>query len=218
MMENESSEIQVEKWDVKCTAYPNKRKTNTKKKPRKKNPQKKIKQFFKVTKRKVGHTEKNFQGFPMEECVFADDLGRFIWHPPVYGNTAPLKQDPLRYSMFARVTCKWCYLPPCICEEKNDEIWKFLDAIRETGLDDKADLVSIAESEAASLMVEVFGARYVRNNGIPPCIKEFIRQWSETDPDELLPPPGEDPDEELIANSIEGQEEHQRMFPNEDEN
>jgi hypothetical protein len=67
-------------------------------------------------------------------------------------------------------------------------------------------------------MVEVFGARYVRNNGIPPCIKEFIRQWSETDPDELLPPPGEDPDEELIANSIEGQEERQRMFPNEDEN
>ena len=47
--------------------------------PKKKtNPQRKMKQFFSVTKAIPKQVEKNFQGFPLAECVYEEEIDETV--------------------------------------------------------------------------------------------------------------------------------------------
>jgi hypothetical protein len=175
-------------------------------KKKKKNPQKKIKQFFAVTKPKMGPVEKNFQGKPMDQCFFSDQIGNYVWQPEVWGNTRPNKNDPHRHSIYHRVTCEWCFLTPCIVEEKREEIFEMFDEITNSGVDDKLHLYGYAHDKAWAMLKEVFGPRYVRKFRMPQCLEELISQWSDLPHEERDPHQEPHPDDELVAGSLDAKE------------
>jgi hypothetical protein len=58
-------------------------------------------------------------------------------------------------------------------------------------------------NHAESIMVEVFGARYCRNNPTPACIQGVVGNYFETKA-QMEEEEEEDPDEDLVAKSIDG--------------
>ena len=72
-----SSEEPVNPTEFRIKAIP-KKKTN---------PQRKIKQFFLVTKLIPKQAEKNFQGFPLAECVYEEEIDKTVYSPPDWGFT-----------------------------------------------------------------------------------------------------------------------------------
>ena len=86
---------------------------------KKRNPQKLMENFFPVTKPKRAIPEKNFQGFPLSECRYVEDLHEYVYCPPKYGRkTVMMPQGEW-------TVCPHCLLNPCMKVEKWDDIMGF---------------------------------------------------------------------------------------------
>lgn len=160
---------------------------------KKKNPQKLIKHYFSVVKPIQEKVEKNFQGFPMPMCRHCPQLDKWVYCPPCYYGSIDFEDRIVK-------TCEHCFLRPCVTIEKDAEICEFAgDAIGPAEGDvDKYYLYSKSMDYVESLMVEIFGRRYVRRSGVPGCVPEVLFDCLNIDRNDW-----HHPDDELFANSEE---------------
>ena len=189
--EEEEEEKQSKKWERKLIVI------------KKHNSQKVMENFFPITKPKRVIPEKNFQGFPLSECRYVDELGEHVYCPPGYGTRAVTPPDG------AWTVCANCLLNPCMIVEKREDIMGFC-----------ADqLVFDDDSEAAfemvyykgwhhvdALHVEIFGARYCRRREPPACALKVVNEYfDQVKKDRSMPVTTEedDPDQELIAGAVD---------------
>lgn len=139
---------------------------------KKKNPQTKIKHFFASTKSLPRRPSMNFQGFPIQQCVYEPTLCKWLFHPRGWGTKLPFP-----FTKASWLLCKDCLLKPCFAAEKHVEIFGFLDESN-----DSADSVVVSFSSAnqqlriraMESMCQVFGRRYAHQTGLPKCVLDDI--------------------------------------------
>jgi hypothetical protein len=139
--------------------------------PKKKtNPQRKMKQFFSVTKPIPKQVEKNFQGFPLAECVYEEEIDETVYSPPDWGFT---EEDGSRSDWDF---CQKCLLRPCLVKEKFMEIFEFAENLElfAPGGNDNEAIVCKTFDHVEALLVGVFGVRYVRRRGLPLCVQHAV--------------------------------------------
>lgn len=138
---------------------------------KKKNPQKTLQKYFPVVKPKQINPERNFQGFPLTECVFEEELDQFLFRPPWYGNKENSDGSPHQL-------CRHCLLRPCIVFEKWDQIIEFCEEAVVCGnVDDSEGMYSKLLNHAQSTVASIFGPRYVRNNPDPNCLLDVVGRY-----------------------------------------
>lgn len=137
-------------------------------------PQKKMNQYFPITKAKAPPLEINFQGFPLSECVFAAEIGTYVYCPPAYGNNAMRKGGRV---------CPDCYLSPCFAKEKDEEIHEFLcdfpihNVFNSDNEMDEAYEKMVDRIER--MLTESFGAKYASSVGVPDCCERVVSEYAE---------------------------------------
>jgi hypothetical protein len=140
----------------------------------KKGCQKKIKNYFCVTKPSTLEL-KNFQGFPLKDCIHSEELGKLIYWPVHYSG---------EYGKEPRCKlCTACLLSPCIAFNYHTEITNFAGNLRfgegrnDFTDEDLEDMYCETIDYAATLLVGVFGPRYVRNTGVPECVHSYVGSY-----------------------------------------
>ena len=168
---------------------------------KKKNPQQKLEKYFPVTKARAARGERNFQGFPIEQCRFEEKVGKLVYCPPCYNNLEEEKE-----SSEERELCSDCLLRPCIVEGKGNELFTFCEDIMIFGQDDSEVMYTKMLKHADDLMGSVFGERYTRNHpATPECILEVVMKYHTLKTGmEVEENQGELPDDELVANAVDG--------------
>ena len=166
---------------------------------KKKNPQQKLEKYFEVKKKTRTNQaiRRNFQGFPLAECCYEDEIGDFVYCPPCYNNNKKRKEGGAEERL-----CHECLLRPCIVRGKWNHIMDFCEEVMVFENDDSEAMYFKMMNHAESIMVEVFGARYCRNNPTPACIQGVVSNYFETKAQ--MEEEEEDPDEDLVAESIDG--------------
>ena len=171
---------------------------------KKKDPQSVLQQFFPVVKKQRVIPEKNFQGFPMPECKYSEELDKHVYCPPCYGSSMR-KEEPV--DAVWRV-CPDCYLSPCVTVEKWDEI---TDLCAEIMLPDgDADPENLEEQlfkmldQLDDILVEIFGPRYMRRRPVPECAATLVREYYDGVLQDLSLTPTEDhPDDSFAAAALD---------------
>ena len=163
---------------------------------KKKNPQQKLEKYFAVSKVKKGRSEKNFQGFPLDQCRWEEAVNDFVYHPRSYCKETSQHEAEL---------CRECLLRPCLVKGRWDDIMCFCEDTMVFENDDSDAMYFKMIHHAESILVEVFGARYVRNFPTPPCIFELVGKYHDVksgmeDEDSGI----EQPDDELVAGAMDG--------------
>jgi hypothetical protein len=51
---------------------------------KKKNLQQRLERYFPVTKQRVMKVEKNFQGVPLTECIYKEEINKYVFKPRKY--------------------------------------------------------------------------------------------------------------------------------------
>ena len=173
---------------------------------KKANPQKLMENFFPITKPKRVFPEKNFQGFPLSECRYVEDLHEYVYCPPEYGRkTAMMPQGEW-------TVCPHCLLNPCMKVEKWDDIMGFCGD--QLVFDDDSDaafemLYHKGWHHIDALHVEIFGAQYFRRREPPACALRLVNEYfDEVNKDRNCHGMMEedDPDQELIAGAVDADE------------
>ena len=73
--------------------------------------------------------------------------------------------------------------------------------------DDSKGMYSKLMNHAESIMVEIFGAKYAAHTAAPGCVYKLIGKYHNVKSGmEAEGSPHEDPDDELVANAIDGGE------------
>jgi hypothetical protein len=150
---------------------------------KKKDCQKKLKHYFPVLdrKEKVATRKKemavdsvNFQGFPLDACVFEPAVNKWLYYPPKWG-VDPEKDYGKNEGSHHHHFCEDCLMRPCFALEKRIEILGFAESHRLFGNDDDAEMIlSKTYSHVEALFVEIFGLKYGRKFGIPICVDELL--------------------------------------------
>lgn len=159
-----------------------------------------MERFFKVVKPKREVQPKNFQGFPMNLCVYREEMKDHVYCPPGYGSDA--------FSMMKKDWdfCSTCCLCPCLVVEKEEEIRMLCGEVSLAEETSTLEMLYKATCKGDELMEEVFGARYVRKTPIPKCLREYLEIYF----DELRKINGETwdahPDDELVMSSEDAKE------------
>jgi hypothetical protein len=167
---------------------------------KKTNPQQKLERYFPVAKQGNAKVEKNFQGFPMSECVYEEELDKYVFKPAGY---PPAGENPTKQ----HALCHKCLLRPCLVKGKWDDIMGFCEDIMVFENDDSEGMYSKLTNHAESIMVEIFGAKYAAHTAAPGCVYELIGKYHNVKSGmEAEGSPHEDPDDELVANAIDGGE------------
>lgn len=138
---------------------------------KKKNPQQKLERYFPVTKQKQPKIEKNFQGFPLTECIYEEEIDKYVYKPTDYpsaGTTNPKQQHSL---------CNKCFLRPCFVKGKWDDLMGFCEDIMVFENDDSESMYFKMLNHAEAIQVELFGVRYARNNLLPECVNEIVGKY-----------------------------------------
>ena len=169
---------------------------------KKKDPQQKLHRYFPVTKAKGVKIEKNFQGFPLTQCRYEEEIGKFVYCPPCYRSGEMMVEEK-------QGLCHDCLLRPCIAKYKREEIISFCEYTMVFENDDcHLNHCSKILEHAESIIVEVFGERFARNNVLPRCIYEVVCRYHdvvagvEEDGAEM----GDQPDDDLVAGAVDGDE------------
>lgn len=159
---------------------------------KKKECQKNLKHYFPVLDRKEKAATRlkamavdsvNFQGFPLDSCVFEAAVNKWLYYPPKWGvdpETENGKKEGSHHHF-----CEVCLMRPCFAVEKRIEILGFAESQRLFGNDDDAEMIlSKTYNHVESLLVELFGLKYCRNFGIPICVDELLfSQLPEAEPE-----------------------------------
>lgn len=169
---------------------------------KKKNPQQKLKRYFIVTKPKV---EKNFQGFPLRECRYEEEVDKMVYCPPLRPwkkeESTPEKKKPQPQ------LCRECLLRPCMVKARWNDIMDFCEDTMVFANNDGDAMYDKVVNYAVSIQVEVFGARYARLNGLPACVYEIVGNYFGTKSaieNEEEEEEGFERDNELVAGSVDG--------------
>jgi hypothetical protein len=180
---------------------------------KKKNPQQKLEKYFKVKKkpRIYQAIRRNFQGFPLSECCYEEEIGDFVYCPPCYNNNKKRKEGGAKERL-----CHECLLHPCIVRGKWNHIMDFCKEVMIFENYDSEAVYFKMMNHAESVLVETFGAaEYVttKQERAPGCPYELVgnyhRMKSGMEGEEELQ--DGDRDEDLVANSIDS-EEYRRSF------
>jgi hypothetical protein len=178
---------------------------------KKKNPQQKLEKYFEVKKKTRTNQaiRRNFQGFPLSECCYEEEIGDFVYCPPCYNNNKKRKEGGAEERL-----CHECLLRPCIVRGKWNHIMDFCEEVMVFENDDSEAMYFKMMNHAESILVEIFGAEYVtKQERAPGCLYELVgnyhRMKGGMEGEEELQ--DVDPDEDLVANSVDG-EEYRRSF------
>jgi len=170
---------------------------------KKKNPQQKLERYFAVTKAKV---EKNFQGFPVTDCRYEEEIDKVVYCPPF----SPWKKEEEEESSTKKnkepELCRECLLRPCMVKARWNDIMDFCEDTMVFANDDSDAMYDKMINYAVSIQVEVFGARYTRQNPLPACVHDIVGNYFGTksamedeEEEEALKR-----DNELVAASVDG--------------
>lgn len=170
---------------------------------KKKNPQQKLEKYFKVTKPKKSQVERNFQGFPLSDCIWEEEVGQFVFRPASYYNKISCHNnggDPSGDEEGA--LCRECLLRPCLVKGRWDDIMSFCEDTMIFEDDDSDAMYFKMMNHADSILVEVFGARHVRNHPTPLCVSALVGNYHDTK--RGVEAAEEDPDDELVSGAVDG--------------
>lgn len=176
---------------------------------KKKNPQQKMERYFVVTKPKCQKVEKNFQGFPLSQCQYEEEVDEYVYCPPCYPSSVEEEETFVggrkkkKKKKQERRLCKECFLRPCIVKGKWNDIMGFCEDIMVFENDDSDGMYFKMINHVQSILVEVFGSRYARNHGVPACVNAIVGNYL-TIKSEMEGEDGEDPDDELVGRSVDG--------------
>ena len=163
--------------------------------------QREITHFFRVTKRVKAQPKKNFQGFPMDSCVYASEIDGYVMEPckSVY---SAIKKGPTDWPL-----CDRCYLRPCYVTARREELMNsFGEAHMEISKPEELFVgdehhLRLIEGVREDLKI-IFGSRYVRDNFcllLPGCVEDVIESffrdlcarfgvtWTILDEDDIIP-------------------------------
>lgn len=163
---------------------------------KKKNPQQKLEKYFAVTKPKKARVETNFQGFPLCECRWEEEVEQFVYRPAAY-----YKKDNSDEMGKEGDLCRECLLRPCVVKGRWDDIMSFCEDTMIFEDDDSDAMYFKMINHAECILVDIFGARHVRNHPTPPCIFDVVGNYHDTK--KGMESSEEDPDDELIAGSVD---------------
>lgn len=171
---------------------------------KKKNPQQKLERYFALTKSKGQKVEKNFQGFPLNECRYEEEIDKCVYCPPGYPGEKQAETFLRGEKLTDQKLCHDCLLRPCIAKGRRNDIIGFCEEIMVFESDDTSDSMWAKMIEHAETIVAgVFGSRHVRNHAPPSCVHEMVRSYvafkSGMEEEEE-----ENPDHELVARSVDG--------------
>ena len=158
-----------------------------------KKPQAVMEQFFRVVKPKRIIPPKNFQGFPLEECKFEEEIKEHVYCPPCWTEI----RDP-EYNL-----CTECYLRPCLTVKKWDDIMMFCGDVMvfEDHAVDGMYFKTLDHVE--SLMVEIFGSRYARKTGTPLCAMKVVGDYYDSVMSDRSEKQEEHPDDSLVEGALD---------------
>ena len=143
------------------------------KKPNKSQKRNKLTSFGFTTTKPVRRKQRppilNFQGFPMDNCVYHRSLDGHYYAPPKYYKT-PLTEDDIDLSF-----CHECLLQPCMMVGTEEEV----DVIIEKVLDLKVENRNVDENDAAMRCIKIIHKNIFPNEWgsrawPPPCIKRHL--------------------------------------------
>ena len=164
---------------------------------KKKTPQQKLEKYFEIKKKMRTNwvAKKNFQGFPLSQCCYEEEIGDYIYCPPCYNkknNKGHTKEEEL---------CRECLLRPCVVRGKWNDIMEFCENVMIFENDDCDSMYSKMLNHAESILVDIFGADYVNSRRAPVCLYELVgRYHSVKSGMEGL---DEHPDDDLVANAAD---------------
>ncbi len=171
---------------------------------KKKNPQQKMERYFPVTKPKVPRVEKNFQGYPITECRYEEEVEKHVYRPCNYYKQLAAKGKKQEEAPL----CTRCFLRPCIVKGRWNEIMEFCEDVMIFENDDSDEMYFKMMNHAESIVLDVFGPRYYRNHPSPTCINELVGRYHDVKR-EMEEEEEADPDEDLVAGAIDGAEEQE---------
>jgi hypothetical protein len=91
---------------------------------KKKNPQQRLEMYFPVTKQRVMKGEKIFQGFPLTECIYEEEINKYVFKPRKYPANGTSSNSIQQHSL-----CHKCFLRPCFVKGKWDDLMGFCEDI-----------------------------------------------------------------------------------------
>lgn len=173
---------------------------------KRKDPQQKMETYFPVTKSKAVKVEKNFQGFPLTECRYEEEVGKMVYCPPRYGVEQEEDEGTKDNKNKEEDLCHHCLLRPCIVKAKWNDIMGFCeDTIIFENDDTNTMYFKVLNFVETIILVDVFGGRFARNNPVPCCVNEMVSNYfvvqSGMDDEVVV-----DPDEELVERSVDGKD------------
>ena len=96
----------------------------------------------------------NKWGFPESLCVYGEDVRTMVYRPPGYGD----RSKPF---------CKWCYLRPCILQDKQANILGFAqerELFSQRREDRDPEVVAIStKSYAEGALAEIYGMDFIHS-------------------------------------------------------
>ena len=164
---------------------------------KKKNPQQKLEKYFPVTRPKAPRVEKNFQGFPSVECRYETEVEKHVYRPPsYYKNWNDQEEPPL---------CVDCLLRPCVVKGKWNEIMEFWEDVM-ISEDDSDAMYFKMTNHSESILAEIFGDRFVRNNPAPLCVQDLVGRYIQegTKEEEEEEEEKDERDDDLVAGAMDG--------------
>jgi hypothetical protein len=123
----------------------------------------------------------------MSECVYEEELDKYVFKPADY---PPAGENPPK----EHALCHKCLLRPCLVKGKWDDIMGFCEDIMVFENDDSKGMYSKLMNHAA-------------HTAAPGCVYELIGKYHNVKSGmEAEGSPDEHPDDELVANAIDGGE------------
>ena len=141
---------------------------------------------------KLFSPKKNFQGFPLKDCIMEKSIKKHVFVPKRYG-------EATRDDNEEHVFCEHCHLKPCITlEHCSDMAEKTAELSIEKGLS-YLTIVTRIETLMRGYLRKYFGREYVRNHPLPDCIhhtmpslEKYMKQEEDDDDDSSQEEDGED--------------------------
>jgi hypothetical protein len=87
---------------------------------KKENPQQTLEMYFPVTKQRVTKAEKNIQGFLLTECIYVEEINKYVYKPRKYPANGASSNSKKQHSL-----CPKCFLRQCFVKGKWGDLMGF---------------------------------------------------------------------------------------------